>query len=149
MAFRASDIKVRMATPQDSGAVKLLAQACLWPLADRIDWSDLTPSWVIAELYGQILATVQVCIGRPIGRTEHLFISPEASPRLRAALVTHLASATNAIHLKNRTQVVLSMVEFKAKTWKKLLKRHFGAQVLGQGNMMVALIEDRKTGGTE
>jgi hypothetical protein len=51
------------------------------------------------------------------------------------------------VHYRNGTQAVLSMVAFEAHGWKKALKRHFGAAVLSQGNMMIALIQDRSKGG--
>jgi hypothetical protein len=44
-----------------------------------IDWSDIEPWWLVAEIDGVVEAAVQVCPSKPIARVEMLCVNPELS----------------------------------------------------------------------
>ena len=60
---------------------------------EGLNWSNVRPSWLVAEIEGEIVGCVQALIGRPVGRLEFLSTSPKASPgekfQIVLALIAH------------------------------------------------------------
>jgi len=56
----------------------------------EVDWSDIEPWWVVAEIDGKVVGAVQVCPAKPVARVEMLAIDPELNHRARSEVVMRL-----------------------------------------------------------
>lgn len=106
----------------------------------EMDWSDISPSWLVAKEGEKIIGCVQVLPGKPIGRAEMLAVIPDLSSAKRANIAWRLIVATNAVFKLGGSQYATMMVLFENKQFKRLLKKR-GAWTIGQGNIMIARID--------
>ncbi|GAG11018.1 unnamed protein product, partial [marine sediment metagenome] len=58
----------------------------------EINWNDIEPWWLAAEIDGVVEGAVQVCPAKPIARVEMLAINPELSHKDRGRVVLKLDS---------------------------------------------------------
>lgn len=131
------DIKVRFAEERD------------WELLRdwvdtgelEVDWSRSTYGWVVAEGPEGPVGVVQLLLGVPFGRMEHLSLAEGLSPRdSHAVMMTLVAWGMTALK-QTGAQYVVALVEFGRKGWKRVLKKHYGARVTQSGHYMVAKLE--------
>ena len=64
-------VTVRMATNDDGPRIGEIAQDD--PIAG-LDWSDVAPYWLVAEIDGAIVGALQLCLAKPFGWLEMLFL---------------------------------------------------------------------------
>ena len=103
-----------------------------------VDWSNIHPYWLVV-VDEQIIGCMQVCPGRPVGRLELLAVDPELTHRQRAETVKTLLTTGIETLNKGGSKIAMSMVSFKQKSFKKLLKKR-GAVVVSSGNMLAIRI---------
>lgn len=99
------------------------------------DWVDIYPYWAVAVVDGQIVAALQICLSKPIGRLEHLLVSKEAG-KITATKAADKLIKYGEIALKNNgCNKVSGYVTFRNKPIKNLIKKHYGAQLVDSGSM--------------
>lgn len=131
------EIVVRMSEPRDGGVLATFLAPELGPLTSAVEWADAANGgWLIAEVEGLPLGVVQILPGKPVGRIEHWHIADGLSPREAHAVA--LALGRNAIWVLQYMGCVAvqASVAFKSKGLKRMLKKHFGARVTGNGNVL-------------
>lgn len=88
------EFTVRAAEDHEGEAIHALLDAQTtvagWRLP-KVNWSRVKPFWYVAEIQGELLGAVQICIGWPVGRIELLAIRPGLSKTKRAKIVKALA----------------------------------------------------------
>lgn len=84
-------IRTRLARDDEGNRVRELAESVGFK-AD-LDWDRVYPYWLVAIEFGEIVGTIQVCPGLPVGRLEVLAIDPSLRERHRKLLVRHLLVA--------------------------------------------------------
>lgn len=124
---------IRLATNDDGPRI-----AGLHHRFDDLDWSDIYPYWLVAEKGGEVVGCLNVALSKPIGRLDLLAIDGSLSPHARGKAVRGLIMQGIATLKAHGAQMVLSVVPFELKSYKRVLKKHFNATVEGQGNMILA-----------
>ena len=128
-------IKIRLASNEDGPRMADLAREGGFQMP-HIRWDDVYPYWLLAERNHQILGMVQVCHGRPIGRMEMLCLDEKLEGRDRAICARQLLVAGCATLRQNGSQAVTSLVPFKLKSYKRMIKNR-GGQVADSGNIIL------------
>lgn len=128
-------VNIRLAENADGATIEKLSREGGFNV-DGLDWSDIYPHWLVAENGNGIIGCIQVSLGKPIGRLEMMCIDSDLTHRERAMTVKHLALSGAATLKKYGGQVMMIVVPFEMKSWKKVLKKR-GAEVAFQGNTMI------------
>lgn len=102
-----------------------------------LDWSDIYPYWIAAEINGQIVGCLNVALSKPIGRLDLLAVDGSLSALARGRVVKALIVQGFATLMADGAGACLSVVPYQLQVYKRILKKHFGAVVVGQGNMMI------------
>jgi hypothetical protein len=131
------NVQVRLARNDEAKVVQDLA-ACSGFAFDHweIDWSDIHPHWLLAELDGKAVGTIQVCYGKPIGRLEIMGIPEEIPKKLRVYIIMALVTVGSTILTEYGAQGVSGMIPFSMPAYKRAAKRR-GWSTLDSGNIMV------------
>jgi hypothetical protein len=108
------NIQVRMAKNSDGDAVAaLMDQSGSFQFDDwTIDWSDLDPTWLVAECDGKILGCVQSLPAKPIGRIEILCVDMSIEIDERRQIWLDLYRHAIAMHVMFGSQAVLCMISY-------------------------------------
>lgn len=129
-------MKIRLAENEDGPRVRQLvaeAQADI----EGLDWSSIYPHWIVAEKDGKIAGCINVAVSKPIGRLDFLAVDPALRPHARGKVVRALINQGLATLTHVGCSASVSQIPFGLQAYKKVLKRHFGAIVIGQGNMVL------------
>lgn len=99
------------------------------------DYTDFFP-WVLGAFKGEkLVGAIQVCQGKPIGRVEMLAVDPDLDPPEKARMVRALCYNSAATLKRLGSSIMMSIVPFKLKAYKKALMKR-GAQQIDQGNVL-------------
>lgn len=130
-------VSLRGATDADGPTIGNLVALNNYNISDQpIDWTRVYPYWVVAEYDGEIVAALQVCMGKPIGRLEMLTIDPELSPQLRGGVFKDIVHYGMHVLKRGGAQFASFMVPFELKSYSRVLKKR-GCVKLFQGNTMI------------
>lgn len=136
MALAASSPTIRLAVNGDGERIRQLVATTQIDIP-TLDWSDIYPYWIAAEINGQIVGCLNVALSKPIGRLDLLAVDGSLPPLARARVVKALIVQGLAVLKADGATATLSVVPFQLRSYRRILKKHFGAQVCGQGNMIV------------
>ena len=125
-------MNVRLATNADGPRI-----AELQPHFVDLDWSDIYPYWLVAEKGGEIVGCLNVALSKPIGRLDLLSIDDSLSPHARGRAFRGLFMQGLATLGAAGAQTALGLVPFELKSFKRVLKKHFNAEVVEQGNIII------------
>ena len=133
-----SKINIRLAAGPEDGAElgHLAALGGFFTAGFDLDWSDVFPHWIIAEVEGDIAGAIQVCPGKPIARLEWLLIHPRYRHRMRAQIAKALWYAGLGTLKRAGAQMASSLIEFDDPGTKAVLE-HRAAVEIGQGRIMI------------
>lgn len=109
----------------------------LQPHFADLDWTDIYPYWLVAEKGGEIVGCLNVALSKPVGRLDLLAIDESLSSHARGKAVRGLIMQGIATLKADGAQVALSIVPFELKSFKRVLKKHFGSEVVEQGNAII------------
>lgn len=100
------------------------------------DWQRVYPYWAVAVQDNKIIGALQMCMTLPVGRLEYLLVSKDV-PVITATKAAHkLIKFGEAAMKANGCDVVCGFVTFQNKSIKNLIKKHYGAAVVGSGSML-------------
>lgn len=124
---------VRLAENTDAPRIKELVVGAGWKI--DVEFAEVYPYWLVAEIDDEIKGAIQVCPGKPMGRLELLSVDPGVSFPQRARIVRELDIQGAATLRKGGSELAVGMIPFGLKSYKKVLKKR-GCVVIGQGNMV-------------
>ena len=101
-----------------------------------VEWGNLYPHWLVARIDDDIVGCMEVLLGRPIGRLEHLSLDQGLGARAHAAVLRSLSIQGMMTLRSYGADLCSSMIPFEDKAWKKALKKR-GATVMATGSMLV------------
>ena len=133
-----SGIEVRLAQNEDGDTIHDLLHADGLNL-EGLDWHDIYPHWLVAEIEEKIVGCVEVLIGKPIGKMEFLATDDALSHRDRACVVKELFAQVGAVLKIAGVQMVSGSIPFEMKAYKRVVKRR-GGVVLYSGNTFIKRI---------
>ena len=122
-----------MATNADGPRIGEIAQDL--PI-DGLDWSDVAPYWLVAEIDGVVVGALQLCLAKPFGWLEMLFIDEALDDLPRGRVTKAIVERGLLALLAFGAQAALGTVPHALPGYKRVLKRR-GAVTLGSGNLMV------------
>jgi hypothetical protein len=84
--------KVRFAEDAEGEAVRQIVKG-QHGVSGALKWDRINPFWLVAELDGRIVAALQTCPSRPVGRLEMLSLDRNLTVRQHAAVFKALVLA--------------------------------------------------------
>lgn len=126
-------MKIRLAVNNDAQRIKELADK-----GADLDWSDIYPYWLVAEKDGVVVGCLNVALSKPIGILDQLAIDESLNPHARARAVKALIEQGRATLRAAGASASISLIPFELRSYKRALKKHFGAEVVNQGNVIMA-----------
>jgi hypothetical protein len=103
---------------------------------NEADWTNVYPYWAIAIDDGVVIAALQMCMSRPIGRVENLLVKKDINKITATKAAHRLIKFAEAAMKANGCSSIAGYVIFKNKPIKNLIKKHYGAVVVGSGSML-------------
>lgn len=101
------------------------------------DWTDIYPYWAVAVVDDVIVAALQICLSKPIGRLEHLLVHKDANKITATKAADKLIKYGEKALKNNGCTKVSGYVTFRNKPIKNLIKKHYEAQLVDSGSMWV------------
>lgn len=127
-------VEIRVATNEEGPIVgKLIYENGL--TIEGLNWSDISPYWLVAIVSGEIVGAIQTLPGKPFGRIEILSVKQDLEPLVRARVVGDLLENAVAVIRMFGGQVASGLIPFRHKYYKKVLKKR-GGLVLDSGNII-------------
>lgn len=117
------NIIIRLAENADGERIGNLVQSEGFYATAQMDWSDIEPHWIVAEMEGKILGVIQMCPGKPMGRVETLVIDPQVEGREKAMMVKSLVSAAVVAMEQYGAQMATGFVPHDLKSYRNVLKK--------------------------
>jgi hypothetical protein len=127
-------IAVRIAANSEGERISELVKETGF-IVDGFTWNNIAPYWLVAEVDGVIIGCIQVCLSLPVGRIEMLAVDKRLSHVTRARVIYQLCITAGATLKAAGAQMATSLISFKNKPWKQILKRR-GCVSIGVGNVM-------------
>ena len=128
------DITIRLAQNSDGPRIGELVWESGYMVED-VDWTDIYPYWLVADVDGRLAGGLQVLPGKPMGRLELLAVEDALPHRTNALVVKSLILAGMATLTKAGAQLASGFIPFEYKSYKRMLKKR-GGKVVAQGNMI-------------
>ena len=137
-----SSVTIRRAGPDDGQIVKSLLTSFGYNHLDTLNFSELTPDWLIAEVDSTPAGCVQVVLSRPLGYIHFMATSKELPHRVRAQAWKALTAQATVTLKAFGAEVGVFFVDFHRTKYKKVLKRR-GYKIIGSGNMLGGWLNGR------
>ncbi len=128
-------IEVRLAQNEDGDDIHRLLLSGGFEI-EGLDWHDIYPHWLVAEIEENVVGCFQVCLGKPIGFVEFLATEESLGHRDRACVVKALFDQALAALKTYGAQMASGSIPFELKAYKRVVKRR-GGVVLYSGNTFV------------
>ena len=142
---KAWEFTVRAAEDAEGEAIHALVDASTAQYGYTIpacSWARVKPFWYVAEIQGELLGAVQICIGWPVGRVEMLSIRPGLSHTKTAKVVKALLyHAFHAMKLDGTT-LICSLVAESQTDFIRILER-WGFRFAAKGKMLYYQLGDQ------
>lgn len=133
-------MKVTLASNEDGPRIRQLLAETQADI-EGLDWSDIYPHWLAVEKDGRIAGCINLAVSKPIGRLDFLAVDPSLGPHARGKVVRALILQGLATLRHAGCTASISQVSFDLRAYKRILKKHFGAMVIGQGNWMLRVLQ--------
>jgi N-acetylglutamate synthase-like GNAT family acetyltransferase len=129
------EVKVRLAVDAECERIQKLVHEAGFTVGS-LEWSRIYPHWLVAEIHGNVVGCVQLCLGLPIARAEMLGTEQGLAHRDKAVISRELLLACVAAARQYGATALSGLVAFENKSFKRLLKRR-GAFAIASGNLFV------------
>jgi hypothetical protein len=127
------NIEIRLASNYEGDLIRDLVYQNGFDI-DWLTWDNIYPYWLVAVVDEEIQGCIQVCPSLPIGRIEILSIKKDITHTPRARIVKMLVSAATVTLKEFGAQAASSIIPHEMKSYKRVLKKHFGAVNIGTGS---------------
>lgn len=133
-----TDVKVRLAQDSEREIVANLVSE-IFHMGDwRLEFKSIFPHWLVAEIAGEIVGTINMRISMPISSVEMLAMDPKLRRRERVEVTSMLIDTARTICAASGSEAVSSMIPDDMKSYLRLAERrgyvvgNHGAIVLGR-----------------
>ena len=117
------DIKVRLAKDDEAQIVGNLV-AEIFQMGDwQPEWKTVFPHWLVAEIAGEIVGTINMRISQPFSSVEMLAIDPLLDKVDRMRVTAMLTDSAQAIVAATGAEAVSSMIPDSMESYLKIAKR--------------------------
>ena len=127
---------IRLAANEDADRIKELL-----PMRADFDWSDIYPYWLVAEIDGEIVGCINVALSNPIGILDQMAVDFSLNSHAKGKVVRALIIQGLGTLKAAGASASVSMIPFELKSFKRVLKKHFGSVVVNQGNIILTRVQ--------
>lgn len=128
-------ITARIAVNEEGPYIYQLCEAMGFGGLEFLEWRDIYPHWLVAEMNGEVVGAIEVLVGKPVGRAEFLSIRQDLHHIDRARISKLLLITAMATLIQAGSQVMMGIVPFENKQFKRMLKKR-GGFICSTGNMI-------------
>jgi hypothetical protein len=132
-------IEVRIANNDEGKFIADLCKNMGFLGLDDLNWHNIYPHWLVAEMEGSIVGALEVLVGRPIGRAEFLCVSQELNQIEKARISQMLLINAMATLKLSGAETMMCIIPFSNKQLKRMVKNR-GGTVCASGNMLTKRI---------
>ena len=104
-----------------------------------IDWSDIEPWWMAAEIDGVLVAAVQLCPSKPIARVENLALDAGLSHATRGRVCLALESQWRGYFKMCGITGISGLISDDMDSWFNVAQRH-GYVEVADGHLVMGRI---------
>ena len=129
---------LRIAENADGKQIGELAWAAGFTV-EGVNWEDVYPYWLVAELHGGIVGAIQVLPGKPVGRLEMLCVDKSLRKRDRGAVVMALLYQALAVLELHGSQLASGFLPTEMQSYARVIAKR-GAWSVGYGELLLARV---------
>ena len=133
------DVKVRLAQDSEREIVANLVSEIFQMNGWQLEFKSVFPHWLVAEIAGEIVGTINMRISMPISSVEMLVMDPKLNRRERGEVASMLTDSAMAICGAAGAEAVSSMIPDNMKSYLQVAKRR-GYVVGNQGSIVFGRI---------
>jgi len=131
------DIKIRLATNEDGQRIGGLLKASGFHFDDfQINWSDIYPYWLVAEVAGEVIGCVQACPSKPIGQIGLLSVDETVGIKARAIAYKTLVMGAAATLYMAGCQLASGVISDDEESWFGIAQKR-GWTFIDSGNIVM------------
>ena len=135
------EITIRLATNEEGYEVARLAAFSGFKFEGwDLDWSEVYPYWIVAEIDGKLVGCVQVSLSKPVGRVEIMGVDPTLSNARKTRVVMGLLDQTVAVHLAHGAQAISSLIHDTMHDCLYFLEKHRDKHPIDTGSIVLKRI---------
>ena len=109
--FNSRKFLARLAGPEDGPQLELLAMDNdFWFEGLNIDWTDVSPYWIVIEHDGEIVAGCQACPSKPVGRIEILMLDSRLGMVARGIAYKMLVNTASNVLKAQGVQILSGLI---------------------------------------
>lgn len=127
---------IRLASNEDADRIRELLSSKI-----ELDWTDIYPYWLVAEREGKIVGCINVALSKPIGILDQLAVDSSLNSHARGKVVRALILQGLGTLKAAGASASISMIPFELKSFKRVLKKHFGSVIVNQGNIILTRVQ--------
>lgn len=117
------DVKVRMAQNEEAHLVANLVDEIFNLGGESLEFETVFPYWLVAEIAGEIVGTINLRISLPVSSVEMMSIDPKLDRRERGTVSSMLTDSAVAICAASGASMVSSMIPDSLPSYLKVAKR--------------------------
>jgi hypothetical protein len=129
---------LRIAENADGKAIGELAWSAGFTV-EGVNWEDIYPYWLVAELHGGIVGAIQVLPGKPVGRLEMLCVDKSLRKRDRGKVVMALLYQALAVLELHGAKFASGFIPTEMQSYVRVISKR-GAWTCGFGELALARI---------
>jgi len=135
------DVKVRMAQDDEREHVASLVSKNFRFHDWELSFKSVFPYWLVAEIAGEIVGTINIRISVPISSVEFLSMSDTLSHRERGVVAAMLTDSAQVLCAAAGAEGVSSMIPFEMESYLKVAERR-GYIVGARGSIVFGRVRD-------
>jgi len=134
------DLKVRLAQNSEAQIVANLVSEVFHMGDWQPEFTEIYPDWLVAEIAGEVVGTINVRLAKPFSSVEMLSIDPTLTPRERGSVASLLTDSARAIAAGNGSIAVSSMIPDDMESYLRVAQRR-GYVVGNHGSIVFGRIK--------
>ncbi len=133
------DVKVRLAQDSEKEIVANLVSEVFYAGDWKFEFKSVFPYWLVAEIAGEIVGTINIRISVPISSVEMLVMDPKLNQRERGEVMLMLTDSAMALCAASGAEMISSMISDDTESFLKVAK-HRGYVVGDHGSIVFGRI---------
>ena len=135
------DIKVRMAQNEEGARVGELVESIFDMGGWQPNWEIVFPYWMVAEVAGELVGTINIRISIPFTSVEMMAIDPDLSQGDRGQVASMLTHSACTVATASGAQVISSMIPDELSSYLKVAL-HRGFTEGGHGTIVFGRLDE-------
>ena len=104
------DIKIRLAQNEEGPVVQELVAQVFSMVGYMPEFDNIFPNWLVAEIAGEIVATINIRLSNPFSSVEMLAFKPDLDRKIHIVSGKLLIDSARALCAANGSSMISSMI---------------------------------------